>query len=340
VKTSYDPATDSLYIHLANRASIDSDEVTEGIVLDYDLNGVMVGIDVQRASQRIDLSGETVKRSGHEGNANEQEERALSERRVAQAKSFDALPCLESKLDDLAMGQFDAYRREAVDAETIAANHRPLELQLASLRLYDPDQHCATHAGVLLVGKKPRFFLPGAYVQYLEFAGTSLADVPIDQAEVAGDLPSVLKELLARLRLVIKTAMVSVNPLQEKLVPNYPEGALRELLMNAVMHRNYASHSPIRFYVFADHIEIQNPGGLYGEATQANFPTRNSYRNPVIAEALKSQGYVNRFGYGVQRAQALLAENGNPPLEFDFDEHSVRVKVRKKDRTRTTIKTP
>ncbi|TXT36920.1 MAG: ATP-dependent DNA helicase RecG, partial [Comamonadaceae bacterium] len=256
--------------------------------------------------------------------ANEQEERALSERRVAQAKSFDALPCLESKLDDLALGQFDAYRREAVDAETIAANHRPLEQQLASLRLYDPDRHCATHAGVLLVGKRPRFFLPGAYVQYLEFAGTSLAELPIDQAEVAGDLPSVLKELFGRLRLVIKTAMVSVNPLQEKLVPNYPEGALRELLMNAVMHRNYASHSPIRFYVFADHIEIQNPGGLYGEATQTNFPTRNSYRNPVIAEALKSLGYVNRFGYGVQRAQALLAENGNPPLEFDFDEHSVR----------------
>ena len=37
------------------------------------------------------------------------------------AKSFDALPCLESKLDDLALGQFDAYRREAVDAETITA---------------------------------------------------------------------------------------------------------------------------------------------------------------------------------------------------------------------------
>ena len=100
-------------------------------------------------------------------------------------KSFDTQPCTESKLNDLALGQFDAYRREAVDAETIAANHRPLEQQLASLRVYDPDRHCTKHAGMLLVGKKPRYFLPGAYVQYLEFAGTSLADVPIDQAEVA-----------------------------------------------------------------------------------------------------------------------------------------------------------
>ena len=262
--------------------------------------------------------------------ANEQEERALSERRAAQAKSFDAQPCSESKIDDLALGQFDAYRREAVDAETIAANHRPLEQQLASLRLYDPDRHCATHAGMLLVCKNPRFFLPGAYVQYLELPGTSLTEVPVDQAEVAGDLQSVLKELLGRLRLLIKTAMVQVNPLQEKLIPNYPEGAIRELLMNAVMHRNYNSNSPIRFYVFADHIEIQNPGGLYGEATLANFPTRNSYRNPVIAEALKSLGFVNRNGHGVQRAQALLLENGNPPAEFEFDEHSVLVKIRKR----------
>ncbi|MDP3655165.1 MAG: ATP-binding protein [Rhodoferax sp.] len=262
--------------------------------------------------------------------ANEQEERALSERRIAQAKSFDAQPCLEAKMDALALGQFDAYRREAVDAETIAANHRPLEQQLASLRLYDPDRGCATNAGMLLVGKNPRFYLPGAYVQYLKLPGTSLTELPVDQAEVAGDLQSVLKELLGRLRLVVKTSMVQVNPLQEKLVHNYPEGAIRELLMNAVMHRNYNSNSPIRFYVFADHLEIQNPGGLYGEATQQNFPTRNSYRNPVIAEALKSLGFVNRFGYGVQRAQALLAENGNPPAEFEFDEHSVLVRIRKR----------
>jgi len=262
--------------------------------------------------------------------ANEQEERALSERRIAQAKSFDAQPCLEAKIDDLALGQFDAYRREAVDAETIAANHRPLEQQLASLRLYDPDRGCATNAGLLLIGKNPRFYLPGAYVQYLELPGTSLTELPVDQAEVAGDLQSVLRELLGRLRLLIKTSMVQVNPLQEKLVHNYPEGAIRELLMNAVMHRNYNSNSPIRFYVFADHIEIQSPGGLYGEATRQNFPTRNSYRNPVIAEALKSLGFVNRFGYRVQRAQALLTENGNPPAEFEFDEHSVLVNIRKR----------
>lgn len=259
--------------------------------------------------------------------ANEQEERILSERRVSLARSFDARPCTEAGIEDLALGQFDAYRREAVDAETIRSNHRSIDQQLASLRLYDADRQCPTHAGLLLVGRNPRFFLPGAYVQYLKLPGSTLTDLPEDQAEVSGDLLSVLTELGARTRLLVHKSMRDGAALQEKVVADYPEAALRELLMNAVMHRNYDSNTPIRFYAFSDHIEIQSPGGLYGEATPENFPTRNSYRNPVVAEAMKSLGFVNRFGYGVQRAQALLAENGSPPAVFEFDEHSVLVKI-------------
>ena len=52
---SYEKATDSLYIHLADRASVESDEVTDRVVLDFDSNGALVGIDVQHASERADL---------------------------------------------------------------------------------------------------------------------------------------------------------------------------------------------------------------------------------------------------------------------------------------------
>jgi ATP-dependent DNA helicase RecG len=259
--------------------------------------------------------------------ANEQEERVLSERRVSSVRNFDATVCLEANISDLSLGQFDTYRREAVAAETIAENHRSVDLQLASLRLFDLDKQSPTYAGLLLIGKNPRFFLPGAYIQYLKLPGTTLTDVPLDQAEISGDLTSVLRELDARLKVIIQTRMRSLGGLKEQLIPDYPETALRELLMNAVMHRNYDSNSPIRFYVFEDHIEIQSPGGLYGEATRENFPSRNSYRNPIIAEAMKSLGFVNKFGYGVIRAKDLLEKNGNPPPAFEFDEHSVLVKV-------------
>ena len=59
MKISYDKETDSLYIHLADRAAVDSDEVKDGVVLDFDANGALVGIDVQHASQRADISSQS-----------------------------------------------------------------------------------------------------------------------------------------------------------------------------------------------------------------------------------------------------------------------------------------
>ena len=55
MRLAYDPQTDSLYIHLSDRESVDSDEVTEGVVLDYDASGALVGIDVQHASKKADI---------------------------------------------------------------------------------------------------------------------------------------------------------------------------------------------------------------------------------------------------------------------------------------------
>lgn len=261
--------------------------------------------------------------------ANEQEERILTERRLAKSPgTFDMRPCTEARLDDLALGQFDSYRHTVIDPDIIAANHRSIEQQLASLRFYHTKHACPTYAGILLFGKNPRFFMPGAYIQYLKFSSLDLNDTPEDQAEISGDLYSILRELEGRLKLLINTTMRPISPLQEKLFPNYPEWALRELLMNAVMHRDYESNTPIRFYAFPDRIEIQNPGGLYGETTSKNFPQQNSYRNPVVAEAMKSLGFVNRFGHGVERAQELLKQNHNPPAAFTLDDSRwVSVKV-------------
>lgn len=56
MRLSYDPETDSLYIHLIDRASTDSDEVADGVVLDFDAAGGLVGIDVQHASQHADIT--------------------------------------------------------------------------------------------------------------------------------------------------------------------------------------------------------------------------------------------------------------------------------------------
>ena len=260
--------------------------------------------------------------------ASEQEERILTERRVSHAATFDAQPCLDSTLQDLAVNRFENdYLSYAVDEEVIRENHRDIKQQLASLRFFDLKNDCPTNAGILLFGKNPLAWIPGAYVQFLLLDGVTLHDTVIQERALSGDLASLLRELEALIKLQIELHPERESVLRERLVSTYPEIALRELVSNAVLHRSYDSTAPIRFYWFSDRIEIQSPGGLYGEASRANFPNQNTYRNPVIAEAMKNLGFVNRFGRGVFRAQDALTKNGNPKATFDFDHHFVRVTI-------------
>ena len=101
------------------------------------------------------------------------------------------------------------------------------------------------------------------------------------------------------------------------MVKNYPFWAIRELLMNGCMHRDLQSNTPLRFYEFSDHLEIMNAGGLYGNARPENFPKINDYRNPIIAGAMKSLGYVNKYNRGISQVQKELRANGNPDADFD-----------------------
>jgi len=93
--------------------------------------------------------------------------------------------------------------------------------------------------------------------------------------------------------------------------------------MNAIMHRDYESNAPIKFYQFKDRVEIVNPGGLYGNARPENFPNVNDYRNPVVAEAMKVLGYVNQFNRGIARVKLELKDNGNSAPVFDYDKIGV-----------------
>jgi len=117
---------------------------------------------------------------------------------------------------------------------------------------------------------------------------------------------------------IIKERPVRKETFQEDFIKNYPYWALRELVMNAIMHRTYESNAPIYIYEFSDRIEIINPGGLYGEVNESNFPNASDYRNVVLAESMKVLGYVNKFNYGIKRATDELIKNGNGKPDFDF----------------------
>ncbi len=249
--------------------------------------------------------------------ATREEERLLTEKREAHPHSFDACPVFSAELDAISTSQFFAYRETAVDESIIKENNRTIVHQLASLGFFNTKVNHPTYAGIIAFGTNPRFYLPGNYVQFLRFPGTEMNDLPINQKEISGDLLSVLRELDTVVSATVTTTIIKVTQMQEKQVFDYPIIAIRELLFNAIMHRDYESNAPIRFTWFSNRIEIQNPGGLYGAVELATLGTINDYRNPTIAEVMKTLGYVNKFGYGIQRAQSELDKNGNPPAEFD-----------------------
>jgi len=270
-----------------------------------------------------------VRRDGHidirvgprRARANETEERRLIERRSGHFKTFDISPCQEASLEDLDLDSFlNTYRRQALNEEVLEENHRELRDQLAGLRFYNLKRDCPTNAGALLLAKDPLAYFSGAYIQYVSFEGATLGDEVADSKRFSGNLMGVLREMDYFLKGRFTEKPVKSSALRESLVWDYPEESVRELLNNAILHRDYQSNQPVRFYQFTDRIEIQSPGGLYGDARKENFPMVNDYRNPVLAEAMAVLGYANRFGRGVARAQRLLRENGSPEAEFTIEE--------------------
>ena len=257
--------------------------------------------------------------------ASEDEERILTERRTANMATFDVTPCLRAKLSDLNVDMIrNGYLPKAVDADVLAGDSRSLEEQMASVGLYDMDNHCPTNAAVILFAHRPKQFIPGAYVQYVKFGGTDKASEILNERVFTSCLFDQLPKLdTFTENSVVTTRPVPVTAFREEQVVNYPREAIRELLLNAVMHRDYSSNMPIRYYEFSDRLEIMNAGGLYGKARPENFPHVNDYRNPIIAEALKNLGYVNMFNRGVSRVKELFKENGNPPIDFNVDKITV-----------------
>ena len=156
-----------------------------------------------------------------------------------------------------------------------------------------------------------------------------MADDLVGERRFSGDLLTVLREVEAFVSLPAQARPVPESALRERTETDYPPAAIRELLLNAIMHRSYESNAPVRFYWYDDRIEIQNPGGLYGMASPENFPRQTDYRNPVMAEALATLGYVNAFGRGVIRAQDALRRNGNPEATFAFEPSHVLAIIRR-----------
>gem|GEM_PF-5506723 len=211
-----------------------------------------------------------------------------------------------------------------VDEKEIKKDKRPIEVQLASLGLFYIPYNCPTNAGILLIGKNPTRFIPRASIQYVQFEGLTKGTKVLNEHLFKGNLLTELKNIdnFSEYTLQRKRPQL-VTALRDKTFIGYPYKATRELLMNICQHRACnGSNSPAHVYEYADRLEFDNTGNLYGKARPENFPMETDYRNPLISGVMRALGFVNRFGMGIGLVADELKENGNPPAEYILSEPS------------------
>ena len=121
-----------------------------------------------------------------------------------------------------------------------------------------------------------------------------------------------------------------IEGLYRKDIPEIPAEAIRELIVNAVMHRNYLSHSYIQVCIFDDRLEITSPGGLYGGLTiEKMLKGSSSIRNELIADTFLRMGIVEKWGTGIKRIADLCHEHGLGEVEYSSDDESFTAIIRR-----------
>jgi len=267
--------------------------------------------------------------------ATREEERRLSEKRRAKDIPFDLKPVYPATFEDLDLDVFRrTYLPSTLHPDMLDENDRAIEYQLSSTRFIAPNEQLTpTILGILVIGKDPRQFIPGAYIQFLRIDGNDLTDPIKDSKEIDGPLPEMLQRLDDLFQAHISIASDITSQPVEIRQPDYPLVALRQLAYNAILHRTYdATNAPTRMTWFNDRIEIYSPGGPYGQVTRQNFgqPGVTDYRNAYLAEAMKNLGYVQRFGLGIPLTYKSLRDNGNPVPEFTVEDAHIQVIIRRR----------
>lgn len=256
--------------------------------------------------------------------ASEADIRRLEERRPLHHRPFDTRPCTGAAIDDLNREFLAEQYRAARDIDGDVETFHPFERWLTQRELghEDPTGWVPNHAALLVYGLSPQNFFPGAYIDIIRYGGTSLEDDPplIMRKTVQGALPEQLNSAWTVLESLNMDVSRPVSGIRSPLAPMYPLDVLKELVRNLVQHRDYtATRAPGRIAWLDDHIVFTNPGAPFGQASLGSFGEHSEYRNPRITQFLLDEGYVERAGRGVRRAEALLRKYGHPPLEVKMN---------------------
>jgi ATP-dependent DNA helicase RecG len=174
-----------------------------------------------------------------------------------------------------------------------------------------------TNAAILLFGKRPQKFFLQSKVRCARYKGTTAVDF-IDLKVIEGNIVDQVDDAEKFILTHIKKAAKIVGFKREEAL-EYPLNALREAIVNAICHRDYASSSDVTIGIFDDRIEISNPGTLPEPLTLADLKHKHMSipRNPLVANAFFMIRNVEQWGEGTNKIVQWCTEYGLREPDFD-----------------------
>lgn len=261
----------------------------------------------------------------------------------------ETLPVSGTSLGSLDTARLEDYLVNVAGDPEVPAAPEDWERRLMGLGLLagrDDGKPVCTIAGLVLFGRSPRRSLRQAGVRWMSFDGRDMAYRAEDDTLMDGPLvalfegragsgrqlvePGLVERLADRMRpFISRESDASAETLRRERVFRYPLDALRETILNALVHRDWTRALEVEVVNYADRLEVVSPGALQNSMTvEKMLAGQRSPRNPIIAEIMRDYGYVDMRGMGVRRKIVpLTREYTGQDARFELTDDYLRVVI-------------
>jgi ATP-dependent DNA helicase RecG len=234
---------------------------------------------------------------------------------VSESKNFDENILTGSAINDINL-KFASNKKSEIEQRfgKTFSNVEKLLQEIGCLTA----ENIPIRAGILLFGKDPQKYFKNSYLTFIKYDRNYNQE---ENVNFKGNLIEIIEDSFKAIKGFIPVKeVISDDTATRKKVPDFPYIAIREFLINAVVHRDYSvSGSRVIISMYEDRIEFQSPGGLPNNITPETILRSQYSRNSTIAETLYYLGYIEQLGSGMDRVFQIFKDlNKKPPKIEDF----------------------